>query len=205
VPAHLLGSSSVLVRKLVTRIAPAFLDSRFLLGLCADLAGEVFPDYWSSPLSAGPRGPGSLQPGGSVSDMRVFASDPGAPAGSHPRAIRLHELVSPSRLNLLLTDDTGSAAPSAWLGQQLQPWRELMAVHLVAPVPDHEERFRFFRAFGGGQSLILVRPDSHVCFAGRQKALPHLVTWLNTWFPPVPGGDRPVRRRQLAGRLCWVH
>ena len=39
VPAHLLGSSSALVRKLVTRIAPAFLDSRFLLGLCADLAG----------------------------------------------------------------------------------------------------------------------------------------------------------------------
>jgi hypothetical protein len=78
-----------------------------------------------------------------------------------------------------------------------------MAAHLVAPVPDHEESFRFFCAFGG-QSLMLVRPDAHVCFAGRQKALPHLVTWLNTWFPPVPGRDPPIRGRQFAGRLRWV-
>ena len=118
--------------------------------------------------------------------------------------MRLHELVSLSRLNLLLTDDTGAAAaPSAWL-QQLQPWRELMAVHRVAPVPDPEEQLRFYRAFGAGQSLVLVRPDAHVCFAGRQKTLPHLLTWLNTWFPPMPGGVPPVRRRQLAGRLGWV-
>ena len=63
---------------------------------------------------------------------------------------------------------------------------------------------RFYRAFGSGQSLMLVRPDAHVCFAGRQKALPHLVTWLNTWFPPGSDGDPPVRRRQLAGWLHWV-
>jgi len=201
-PAHLLASGSTPMRTLVTRIAPAFGDSRFLLDLCADLAGEMIPDYWSSPLSARPRGPGSLQPGGSVPDMQVFAADPGA--DSYPRAMRLHELLSPSRLNLLLTDDTGSAAaPSAWL-LQLQPWRELMTAHLVTPVPDHEESFRFYRAFGGGQSLILVRPDAHVSFAGRQKALPRLVTWLNTWFPPGTGGDLPARRRQLAGRLHWV-
>ena len=202
VAAHLLGSGSALARKLVTRIAPPYPGSDVLLELCADLAGEVIPDYWSSPLSARPRGPGSLQPGGSVADMRVFACDPGTPADSPPRAIRLHELLSPSRLTLLLAGESRSAvAPSAWPGQQLQPWRELMAAHRVTPVPDPEDQLRFYRAFGGGQSLVLVRPDSHVCFAGRQQALPHLLTWLNTWFPPAPGGDRHVRRRQLAGRL----
>ena len=70
---------------------------------------EVIPDYWSSPLSAPPRGPGRLQPGGSVPDMRVLTWDPGAPAGPHPRSVRLHELVSPSRLNLLIAGDTGPA------------------------------------------------------------------------------------------------
>jgi 2-polyprenyl-6-methoxyphenol hydroxylase-like FAD-dependent oxidoreductase len=199
VPADLLGPASDLVRKLLAPVAPSLLDPHSLAALCADLAGELIPDYWSSPLSAPPRGPGRLQPGGSVPDMRIFASAPGAPAGSPPRAMRLHELVSPSRLNLLLAGDTGpAAAPAAWL-EQLQSWRELMTVHQVTPVPGHEERF--LRAFGGGQSLILVRPDSHVCFAGRLKAFPRLVTWLNTWFPPGSGG-LPVRRRQRTG---WLH
>jgi len=76
-----------------------------------------------------------------------------------------------------------------------------MAAYRVTPVPDPGEQLRFYRAFGGGQSLVLVRPDSHVCFAGRQQALPHLLTWLNTWFPQDPAATRPVRRRQLAGRL----
>jgi len=147
---------------------------------------------------------GSLQPGGSVPDVRVLACDPGAPADSGPRAIWLHELLSPSRLNLLLAGESYSAvAPSAWLGQ-LQPWRELISVHQVTPVRDPEEQFRFYRAFGDGQSLVLVRPDLYVSFAGGQQALPHLLTWLNTWFPPAPGGDRHVRRRQLAGRLRRV-
>ena len=202
VAAHVLGSSGVQVRTFVTRIGPAFPGSDFLLDLCADLAGEVVPDYWSSPLSARPRGPGSLQPGGRVPDMRVLACDPGAPADSGPRARRLHELLSPSRLNLLLIDDTGPvAAPPAWL-QQLQPWLGLMAVRRVAPVPDPGEQLRFYRAFGSGQSLMLVRADAYVCFAGRQKTLPRLLTWLNTWFPPGPSGERHVRRRQLAVRLC---
>jgi len=188
-PANVLGQGSALVRRLVTRSAPAVLDPGFLLDLCADLAGEVIPDYWSSPLSARPRGAGALQPGGSVPDLRVLAcdpGDPGDPAGSPPRVTRLHELLSPSRLNLLLTDDTGAAAaPPGWL-QPLQPWRELMVAHLVAPVPGHDERSRFLSAFGGGQSLMLVRPDAHACFADRRKALPRLVTWLSTWFPPDP-------------------
>jgi len=202
VPADLLGPGSALVRKLLTRVTPTLLDPHSLADLCADLTGELIPDYWSSPLSAPSCGSGSLQPGSSVPDMRIFASVPGAPPGSPPRAMRLHELVSPSRLNLLLAGDAGSsaAASAAWLEQQLQPWRELITVHLVTPVPGHEERF--FHAFGDGQSLILVRPDSHVCFADRLKALPRLVAWLNTWFPPGPGGDRLVRRRRLAG---WLH
>ena len=205
VPAHVLGPGSALVRKLITRIAPPYRDSNVLLDLCADLAGEVIPDYWSGPLSARPRGPGSLQPGGCVPDMRVLAADPGDPADSPPRAIRLHELLSPSRLTLLLAGESCSAvAPSAWPGQQLQPWRELMAAHRVTSVRDPGEQLRFYRAFGGGQSLVLVRPDAHVCFAGRQQALPHLLTWLNTWFPQDPAATRPVRRRQLAGRLHWA-
>jgi 2-polyprenyl-6-methoxyphenol hydroxylase-like FAD-dependent oxidoreductase len=199
-PAQLLGPSSVRGRGLVTRIGPALPVSSLCPDLCTDLAGEVIPDYWSSPLSAPPRGAGHLQPGGCVPDLRVFAADLGAPAASEPRAVRLHELLSPSRLNLLLTDESGSAAASSAWPERLQPWQALLAAHLVTPVPGQEEQLRFVRAFGGGQSLILVRPDAYACFAGGQKDLPRLVSWLSTWFPPMSGASRPARRRQLAVR-----
>jgi len=86
-----------------------------------------------------------------------------------------------------------------WLATAFVP-----GLSLVTPVPDPGERCRFYRAFGGGQSLMLVRPDAHVCVAGRQKTLPRLLTWLNTWFPPGAGGDPPIRRRQLTVRLHRV-
>jgi len=187
VPANLLGSHSAIVHQIVTRIASAFLDPRFVLGLCADLAGEVIPDYWASPLSALPHGPGDLQPGGSVPDLRVLVSDLGAPAGSGPREVWLHELIGRFPLTLLLTAGAGSAAPPLTWPGPLGPWRELMAGHLIRPARGHEEELRFCSVFGEGQSLMLVRPDSYACFAGRLKALPRLLTWLSHWFPPAAG------------------
>jgi FAD binding domain len=50
--ADLLGTSNAVVHHLVTRAAPAFLDSRFVLRLCADLARDVMSDYRESSLSA---------------------------------------------------------------------------------------------------------------------------------------------------------
>lgn len=184
VPAHLLGSHSSIVRQLVTRVAPAFLDPRFVLRLCADLAGEAIPDYWASPLSAQPRGPGDLQPGDSVPDIRVLASDLGAPPGSCPRETQLHELISQPQFTLLLTAGTGSPGPAPPWPRQLGPWRGLMTGHLVRPAGGQGEEARFRSAFGGGQGLMLVRPDSYACFAGRPRTLPDLLSWLIRWFPP---------------------
>lgn len=195
VPAHVLGSNSAIVHQLVTRVAPVFLDSRFVLDLCADLVGEVIPDYWASPLSALPQGPGNLQPGDSVPDLRVLASELGAPAGSCPRETQLPDLISRSQLTLLLTAGADAAAPPPAWPQQLRPWQELMTGHLVRPVADHGEQLRFFRAFGSGQSLMLMRPDSYLGFAGRPRTLPHLLSWLENWFLPGPGGSPATSRR----------
>lgn len=64
--ADLLGTSNAIAHHFITRVAPAFLDSRFVLRLCSDLVREVIADYRRSSLSAPARGPGELQPSGPI-------------------------------------------------------------------------------------------------------------------------------------------
>ncbi len=185
--ATMLGTQRALTRLLLTRIAPALLDSRFLLRLAADLAGEITPDYRQSPLSAAPHG-SSLQPGEPLPDIRVLACDADAPAGTRPREVRLPDLADPSRLTLLFSAMAPAAMPPPAWQDQLKPWQETARAYRIAPAAgDPEEQFRFAQAFGSGQSILIVRPDSYVGFTGSRHAIRRLVTWLSTWFPPEPG------------------
>src|SRR5258708_12427769 len=69
--ADVLGAANPIAHQLVTRIAPYFLDSRFVLRLGADLAGEVISDCQESSLSAPPRGPGAFHPGAGLPHFRL--------------------------------------------------------------------------------------------------------------------------------------
>lgn len=185
--ADVLGTRSAVAHQLVTRVAPVFLDARFVLRLTADLVGEVTPDYRDGPLSAPRPGPGDLQPGDSVPDLPVLACDADAPPDARPREARLHELVDPSRLTLLLTAaDPMSAVPAAW-HEQLAPWRQSVRAHRIAPVGDRPDGHSRFTGMFGRQSMLVIRPDLYVGFAGRRRAVQHLLSWLGGWFPPAPG------------------
>ena len=182
--ADVLGATNAIAHQLVTRIAPLFLDSRFVLRLGADLAGEVISDYQESSLSAPPRGPGGLQPGDGVPEIRVLACDAEARADARPREMWLHELLDPSHLTLLFTAATASAAPPAAWQEQIRPCPGKMRAYQISPVPGRQmEQFTFTQAFGGRQGLLLIRPDSYVGFAGKQNAIPKLAAWLSRWFP----------------------
>jgi len=186
--ADVLGATNPIAHQLVTRIAPYFLDSRFVLRLGADLAGEVISDYQESSLSAPPRGSGGLQPGDGVPEIRVLACDAEGRADARPREMWLHELLDPSHLTLLFTAATASAAPpAAWQGQIRAYPRKMRAYH-ISPSPGRQmEQFTFTQAFGGRHCLLLIRPDSYVGFAGKQNAIPKLAAWLSRWFPAGRG------------------
>jgi len=189
--ADLLGTTNALARQLVTRIAPAFLDSRFVLRLCTDLIGEVLPDYGQSSLSGPGRGPGSLQPGDSVPDIRVLAREAEAPAWASARETSLRELVNPSRLTLLFATPAASAQSDPdW--RQLEPWRRTIAAYRIVPVTNQRaDLLSFTEAFGRQQSVLLVRPDSYIGFAGGQHATGALARWLSRWFPAERAGRAP--------------
>lgn len=181
--ADLLGSPGVIRHHLVTRLAPTFIDARFIPRLCADLTEEVVSGYRASPLSAQPRGLGSLQPGLSLPDIPVLASV----FGGQPRQVQLRELVMPSRLTLLCAAET-LGAPQGCLVKQIAPWQAALRAYQIAPLPGQVEAQLAFRScFGSGPSLVLVRPDFCVGFAARQQAAEHMFSWLSRWFPVWPG------------------
>jgi 2-polyprenyl-6-methoxyphenol hydroxylase-like FAD-dependent oxidoreductase len=184
--ADVLGKPSALAHQLVTRIAPVFLDARFVLRLGADLVGEVTTDYRDGLLSASCTGPGGLQSGDSVPDLRVLACDADAPFDARSSEVGLHELVDPSRLTLLFAAAGAFALPPAWQ-EQLAPWRQSLRAHRIAPASDQpDERSRFTGMFGS-QGMLVIRPDLYVGFAGRPRSFQQLVYWLGRWFPAVPG------------------
>jgi 2-polyprenyl-6-methoxyphenol hydroxylase-like FAD-dependent oxidoreductase len=192
--ANLLGTSNAIARLLVTRVAPAFLDSRFVLRLCADLAGETIADYRESSLSAPARGPGGLQPGDYVPSISVLARDADAPPGVLQCPKRLDALLDPSRLTLLFTDPSPAATPDPAWQDQLAPWRGTMQAYRIAPISGPQgESLRYTETFGGRQSVLVVRPDSYVGFAGRQHAISDLARWLSRWFPAERGRSTRTR------------
>jgi 2-polyprenyl-6-methoxyphenol hydroxylase-like FAD-dependent oxidoreductase len=200
--ADLLGTTSAIARQLVTRIAPAFLDSRFVLRLCADLIGEFIPDYRQSSLSGPGRGRGSLQPGDSVPDIRVLAHDAEAPLSAPALERSLRELVNPSRLTLLFAAPALSAQSHPdW--RQLEPWRGTIAAYRIAPVANERtDLFSFIEAFGRRQGVLLARPDSYVGFAGGQHATGDLARWLSRWFPAERAGRAPSQSSQSSATVA---
>jgi len=190
--ANLLGTSNAIAHRLITRIAPAFLDSRFVLRLCADLAGEVITDYRESSLSAPAHAPGELQSGDFLPGIRVLACNAGGTADGLPNEVWLREIVDPSRLTALFTASAPTAAPHPSWQDRLAPWLRTMPAYRIAPVPgQQEELHRFTEMFGSTQSVVVLRPDSYVGFAGRQDAIPHLASWLSRWFPTERGYGAP--------------
>jgi 2-polyprenyl-6-methoxyphenol hydroxylase-like FAD-dependent oxidoreductase len=180
--ADVLGKPSALAHQLVTRIAPVFLDARFVLRLGADLVGEVITDYQDGPLAASCAGPGGLQSGDSLPDLRVLACDADAPPDALPSEVGLHDLADSSRLTLLFADAAGALPPPDWQ-EQLAPWRQSVRAHRIAPAGDLPDEHSRFTGMFGGRGVIVTRPDLYVGFAGPQHAIQHLVSWLGRWFP----------------------
>ena len=192
--AAMFGTANAVAHQLVTRVAPVFLDARFVLRLGADLVGEIATDYRGGPFR--PRAAVLVTCTPAIACL-ICASWHAMPM---PRPMRcparagLYELVDPTCLTLLFTC-AAAADPPSW--QDLAPWRSLVRAHRIAPGSDRpEERSRFTELFGG-RGVFIVRPDLYVAFAGRRRATGRLASWLARWFPAA--GTSPLAPRCLTG------
>jgi hypothetical protein len=85
--------------------------------------------------------------------------DAGASASVSPREGWLREIADPSRLTVLFaSSELAGPSPPAWQ-DQLAPWRATMQAYRIAPASGRPEEFlRFTEAFGGKESVVVVRP-----------------------------------------------
>jgi hypothetical protein len=90
-------------------------------------------------------------------------------AGADWQERTLFSLLDPSRFTLLAVRSAESAAAPAGLSDAVQPWRPLIGVVELAPVPE-AARERFQAVFGRSNGVFLVRPDGYVGFASGEHA-----------------------------------
>jgi len=121
--------------------------------------------YRESPLSASYLHEG-LHAGDRVPDLPVRYQSEGG-AGWQERT--LFSLLDSSRFTLLAVRSAGSAGAPADLYDAVQPWRPLIGVVELAPLPE-AARERFQAVFGRSNGVFLVRPDGYVGFASGEHA-----------------------------------
>jgi hypothetical protein len=131
-----------------------------------------------SPLSATYLQEG-LHAGDRVPDLPVRYRSEG---GAGWQESTLFSLLDPSRFSLLLVRFAESAAATADLDDAVRPWRDLIRVVELAPLPE-TARQRFQAVFGRSDGVFLVRPDGYVGFAsGEHGSARQLDAYCRQWL-----------------------
>jgi hypothetical protein len=140
--------------------------------------GQLAVGYRDSPLSATYLHEG-LHAGDRVPDLPVRYHREGG-AGWQEKT--LFSLLDPSRFLLVVVRFAESEAAPADLYDAVQPWRHLIGVVELAPLPE-TTRERFQAVFGRSDGVFLVRPDGYVGFAsGEHGSARQLDAYCRRWL-----------------------
>ncbi|WP_324676301.1 FAD-dependent monooxygenase [Hymenobacter sp. GOD-10R] len=177
------NSTSKLVHQLLTLAAPVVLNAQFIQELSTGLVSEVTANYRASALSRTRYLRGELRAGDRMPDFAIRAQLlTEVSAQSHEATLQV--LLDPACFTLFVVGDESKAAlPYDWV-EQLRPWQDMLRIYHIAPASSSAEATaQFKQAFGGSQSLLLVRPDAYLGFVGGQHEFHSLLGWFQQWFP----------------------
>lgn len=185
-----LNSPSTVVHRLITYLAPLFLNTELVQDLSTKVISEINFDYRDSRLSQTHRAGGKLRAGDRLPDVDVIAWGADLQSESpesESRQTNLYEILNPARLTLLIARDISRPGlPPDWR-EQLRAWDGVVAVRHIAPSLAPSDDNQEFTTLFGSRHLLLVRPDSYLGFVADAAEWPAMLSWLRRWFPPQAG------------------
>jgi hypothetical protein len=174
--AHTEGMTNVIASE--KQVGPWAQEAEKVQDTVATGMGQLAIGYRDSRLSATYLQEG-LHAGDRVPDLPVRSRSEGS---AEWRERTLFSLLDPSRFSLLVVRFADSAAAPADLYDAVQPWRHLIGVVELAPLPE-TARERFQLVFGRSDGVFLVRPDGYVGFAsGEQASARQLDAYCRLWL-----------------------
>jgi len=182
----LIGSENLVMRSLFDHLGPWVGGSAIVQHGSTARMSQIALGYRDSPLSAHHGHGGPLHAGDRVPDGPIKLLKRGAPAEER----RLFTLLDPSRFALLFANATDPESLHGRIGAALAPWKDLVDEFQIEAPADPSAGAPFVKHFGAEPSLLFVRPDGYIGFAGHAGDVERLADYCREWL--TGSGGRPL-------------
>lgn len=190
-----IGEENPIFRSVFNHVAPWIVGTDFVQHNSTERMSQLSLDYRESTLSENHGGPGSLKAGDRVQDLVVTALNVEGSTVQQPKRSTLFELLDPSKFTLLYSNLTKPEATHAQIGRDVSRWHHLMRSHQIGPAESEEKTFQHL--FGASSSILLVRPDGYIAFAGNENAISQLAAYCDKWLVGQTASANPKEGRNV--------
>ena len=176
-----IASENRLFRSVFNHVAPWLVGMDNIQHNATEHISELALNYRESPMSISGGHSGELRAGDRVPDVPVTVLHSDGSSETQPRPATTFSLLDPSVFTLLYCNIPGPAKMHSEVQSVIGPWHHMMREHLVTAIPGQD---KFRKDFGAAPSIVLVRPDGYVAFAGTDNSIGKLAKFCDTWLLP---------------------
>ena len=179
-----IASENRLFRSVFNHVAPWLVGMENVQHNASERLSELALNYRESPLSVSGGHPGELRAGDRVPDVPVTLLHSEGSSETQPRPATTFSLLNPTFFTLLYCNIRDPAKTHPEVESVIEPWHPMMRGQLIAAIPSQD---KFQKYFGAAPSIVLVRPDGYVAFAGRagsDNSIGKLAKFCETWLVP---------------------
>lgn len=179
-----IGEENPIFRSVFNHLAPWLVGTDFVQQNSTERMSQLSLNYRESSISENHAAPGELKAGDRVPDLAVTVLHAERSTDERPLPTTLFQLMDTTMFTLLYSNLTNPLETRAQMRGGLGGWRPLMRVYEIGAAASDGGAFK--RHFGASSSIVLVRPDGYIAFAGNERGLPQLARYCDKWLVTRP-------------------